>query len=180
MKLIVISDIHGSGYWLKKIEEIVEKEEIDKIIILGDLLYRSRQSEEYNPEAVIDILNKYKEKIECVRGNCDSDSDINLMKFKVEEYRIIEYNNKKILLTHGERYNIDNVPYLDFDIMMYGHIHQGFIKKINDILFLNPGSISCPKGLSKRSYIIIDNDLILLKDFEGNILQMYKERDKNE
>lgn len=39
MKLFVISDIHGSLYYLKKVMEIFEKEKYDKILILGDELY---------------------------------------------------------------------------------------------------------------------------------------------
>ena len=37
MKVLVISDIHGSGYYAKRIEEINEKENPDKIILLGDV-----------------------------------------------------------------------------------------------------------------------------------------------
>ena len=36
MKAVVISDIHGSGYYAEKIKEINERENPDKIILLGD------------------------------------------------------------------------------------------------------------------------------------------------
>lgn len=39
MKLFVISDIHGSLYFLRKVINIFEKEKYDKILILGDELY---------------------------------------------------------------------------------------------------------------------------------------------
>ena len=42
MKVVVISDIHGSGYYTEKIKEIVEKENPDKIVLLGDLYYQGR------------------------------------------------------------------------------------------------------------------------------------------
>ena len=35
MKALVISDIHGSGYYADKIREIVERENPEKIILLG-------------------------------------------------------------------------------------------------------------------------------------------------
>lgn len=38
MKLFVISDIHGSLYYLKKVMKIFEKEKYDKILILVDEL----------------------------------------------------------------------------------------------------------------------------------------------
>ena len=37
MKVLVISDIHGSGYYAEKIKEINEREQPDKIILLGDI-----------------------------------------------------------------------------------------------------------------------------------------------
>ena len=50
MKAVVISDIHGSGYYAEKIKEINERENPDKIILLGDLYYhepRNELSQEY-------------------------------------------------------------------------------------------------------------------------------------
>ena len=78
MKLFVISDIHGSLYYLKKVMKIFEKEKYDKILILGDELYhgpRNPLPQGYSPKEVIEILNKYKDKIIAVRGNCDSEVD---------------------------------------------------------------------------------------------------------
>ena len=53
MKLFVISDIHGSLYYLKKVMEIFEKEKYDKILILGDELYhgpRNPLPRDYSPK----------------------------------------------------------------------------------------------------------------------------------
>ena len=63
MKLLIISDIHGSSYYAKKIEEINEKEKPDKIVLLGDLYYhgpRNDLTQEYNPMEVAKILNSLK------------------------------------------------------------------------------------------------------------------------
>ena len=60
MKVVVISDIHGSGYYAEKIKEILEKENPDKIVLLGDLYYhgpRNELSQEYEPMKVAKILN---------------------------------------------------------------------------------------------------------------------------
>ena len=59
MKVLVISDIHGSSYYARKIEEIVEKENPEKIVLLGDLYYhgpRNELSQEYAPMEVAKIL----------------------------------------------------------------------------------------------------------------------------
>ena len=58
MKAVVISDIHGSGYYAEKIKEINERENPDKIILLGDLYYhgpRNELSQEYKPMKVAEI-----------------------------------------------------------------------------------------------------------------------------
>ena len=54
--------------------------------------------------------------------------------------------------------------------MAYGHFHIGFIKKINNHIFINPGSLSLPKNGSVNSYILMDEKGIELKDIEGNII----------
>ena len=78
MKLLVVSDIHGSLYYMNKIEEIIEKEKPTGIMLLGDLYYhgpRNPLTDEYNPSEVANKLNKHKEKILAVKGNCDAEVD---------------------------------------------------------------------------------------------------------
>ena len=54
--------------------------------------------------------------------------------------------------------------------MFYGHYHTGFIEEENGIIFANPGSISLPKNNTEHSYIIFDENEIILKDVEGKII----------
>ena len=78
MKVLVISDIHGSGYYAEKIKEINNRENPDKIIVLGDLYYhgpRNELSQEYNPMKVAEILNSLKHKLLAIKGNCDAEVD---------------------------------------------------------------------------------------------------------
>ena len=176
MKVLVISDIHGSAYYAKKIKEIVEKENPDKIILLGDLYYhgpRNDLSQEYNPMEVAEILNSLKDKLLVVKGNCDAEVDEMISDFKFEEYLLLDINGKKIYFNHGHKYNIENIPYEDFEILIYGHIHQGFIQEKEGYLFANPGSISLPKCGTEHSYLIIEEDKLILKDVEGIVLQEY-------
>ena len=44
MKLLVISDIHGSPVYLKKVLDIFERENYDKLILLGDELYHDLET----------------------------------------------------------------------------------------------------------------------------------------
>ena len=52
MKILVVSDIHGSKYYADKMLEIYKSEAPDKIILLGDLYYhgpRNPLTKEYAP-----------------------------------------------------------------------------------------------------------------------------------
>lgn len=182
MKVLVISDIHGSSYYARKIEEIVEKENPEKIVLLGDLYYhgpRNELSQEYSPMEVAKILNSLKDKLMVVKGNCDAEVDEMISEFKFEEHILTNINGKNIYFTHGHKYNIENIPYEDFDILIYGHIHQGFIQEKEGYLFANPGSISLPKGGTEHSYLILEENQITLKDVDGRILQEYKLKENN-
>lgn len=177
MKALVISDIHGSSYYARKIEEIVERENPEKIVLLGDLYYhgpRNELSQEYAPMEVAKILNSLKDKLMVVKGNCDAEVDEMISEFKFEDHILTNINGKNIYFTHGHKYNIENIPYEDFDILIYGHIHQGFIQEKEGYLFANPGSISLPKGGTEHSYLILEENQITLKDVDGRILQEYK------
>ena len=159
MKLLIISDIHGSSYYANKILEINEKEKPDKIILLGDLYYhgpRNSLTKDYAPMEVAKILNSLKDKILAVKGNCDAEVDQMISEFKLENNLEMKVNNLNVFFTHGHKYNIDNLPNEDFDIMFYGHFHTFFIKKYDNQLFVNPGSISLPKENTPHSYAMIE------------------------
>ena len=94
-----------------------------------------------------------------------------ISEFEFNDHILMRINGKMFYFTHGHKYNIEKIPYEDFDVMMYGHIHQGFIEEKEGIVFANPGSISLPKGCSAHSYIVIEEDRIVLKDVEGEILE---------
>ena len=80
-------------------------------------------------------------------------------------------NNKglKFLFTHGHKYNINNIPD-NVDVLIYGHLHTGFIKEKDGVIYVNSGSISLPKNDTKNSYLIIDENKIILKDIDGNTI----------
>ncbi len=175
MKLLVISDIHGSLFYLKKILNIFEKNSYDKILILGDELYhgpRNPLPKEYNPKEAAELLNRYKNKIIAVRGNCDSEVDQMVLDFPITaDYNMILWENKKIFMTHGHIYNIDNsLPLENGDILIYGHFHIPMIQRKEGKIFLNPGSISLPKGESLNSFGVFENRKFYIKDMEENIL----------
>ncbi len=173
MKMLVVSDIHGSKYYAEKIEELVKIENPDKIILLGDLYYhgpRNPLSREYDPKSVCTILNNLKDKILCIRGNCDAQVDEMISDFEFQDNIRLDLNGKRFFFTHGHKYNIDNIPD-EVDILVYGHFHTGFIKNKDSVLCVNAGSITLPKNDTKNSYLIIDDNKIILKDIDLNIIE---------
>ncbi len=175
IKLLIVSDIHGSLYFAKKLEEIIEKENPTGIILLGDLYYhgpRNNLTEEYNPSEVANILNKHKEKILAVKGNCDAEVDQMISEFKLENSISLYADGLNMFFSHGHKFNIDNLPsgYENIDVLGYGHTHQSLIEEKNGVLCINPGSISLPKGNSTNSYMILENKTIYLKNVDGEVL----------
>ena len=74
MKLLIASDIHGSYRYCEKMLHAFDQEKADRMLLLGDILYhgpRNDLPDQYCPKDVISALNERKEKILCVRGNCD-------------------------------------------------------------------------------------------------------------
>ena len=177
MKLLVVSDIHGSAYYAEKIPEIFEREKADKIIVLGDLYYhgpRNPLTKDYSPMKVAEILNSLKDRLEVIKGNCDAEVDEMISEFKFKEHLLLDVNNLKVYFTHGHKNNMDNLPDEQIDMMIYGHFHTGFIVKKDGIIFANPGSISLPKDNTKNSYLILEKESIVLKDIDGNVIDEFK------
>lgn len=164
MKYMIISDIHGNIKNLCTVLEIFKSEKCDKLILLGDLYnYRS----DYYKQDIIDKLNSIGNKIIAVRGNCDY--DIDELHFSMP-YKYTLDNN--IFITHGHLYDIQDLLDLNENIIVSGHTHIAKIEKINNKLFLNPGSISIPRR-GDESFIIIDNKKIVLKNLENKVLEEY-------
>lgn len=176
MTILTISDIHGSFHYLEKALGIFHKEKPDLILILGDELYhgpRNPLPKDYNPKLVAETLNKYKDKIIAVRGNCDSEVDQMVLDYPItSDLSTIFWNDRKIIATHGHIYNEDKLPPLSSnDILIYGHTHLPVAKKEKDIFILNPGSISLPKGGNPNSYGIFKDNSFKVISFDGDILK---------
>ncbi|MGY0393821.1 phosphodiesterase [Fusobacterium sp.] len=179
MKLFIISDIHGSLYYLEKVMEIFKKGDYDKLVILGDELYhgpRNPLPKDYSPKDVIQILNGYKDKIIAVRGNCDSEVDQMVLDYPImSDYALLYLGEKRVYITHGHIYNKENpLPMSEGDILLYGHFHIPMIEKIENRYFFNPGSISLPKNSSKNSFAILDEETFTIKDLDENIIMDIK------
>ena len=114
MKLMIASDIHGSAFYCKALLKAFEKEQADRLLLLGDVLYHGPRNDlpkEYAPKEVIAMLNAMKEKIFCVRGNCDTEVDQMVLEFPIlADYCILPIGDRLIYATHGHNHNLQNLP----------------------------------------------------------------------
>lgn len=173
MKYLIASDIHGSGFYAKKVLEMAQIEKADKIILLGDIYNhgpRNQLPKDYNPIEVSKLLNDIKDQLIVIKGNCDSEVDTMISDFDFINQLVLVVEDKTIFLTHGHVYNIDNLPKTNYNALVYGHFHTGFIKEKDGIICVNAGSTSLPKNDTPNSYLVLDGKEILLKDFDGKVI----------
>ena len=129
MKIVVFSDSHQD---IESMVEVVKKIKPNMIIHLGDYINDALNIE----RQFIEIP------IEYVKGNCDIYSTGAAQK-------ILNIENKKILITHGDLYGVRNGTSeilhegirQKADLILYGHTHRPVIKKKKGITLMNPGSI---------------------------------------
>ncbi len=118
---------------------------------------------------VAEILNSFRNtKLLAIKGNCDAEVDEMISEFKLED-RFNGNKRKRYYFTHGQKYNIENIPYEDFDVLMYGHFLPRIYSRKGRIYFANPGSIALLKCNTEHSYIIEENEIIL-KNVDGDII----------
>ena len=175
MKSLILSDIHGSAIAARQALSFFEKFRCDHIFLLGDTLYhgpRNPLPAGHGPMGVVEALTPYKECITAVRGNCDADVDLMMLDFPVEDsYTVVEDANGNgaschLFLSHGHIYTPEcfpadalqslapyaldlekENPYPKIDAYLYGHTHIWKLEKnFKDVLLVNPGSTSLPKG----------------------------------
>ncbi len=176
MKLLFASDLHGSAYFTKKLITAIEKEQPEKIILLGDYLNhgpRNALPKEYDPQAIVTMLNPLQEKLICVRGNCDSEVDQMLFDFPMMgDYTTLFIDGLQIFATHGHIFNFENLPPLSKgSVFIQGHTHLPVIEKKDTIILLNPGSVSIPRGEHTNTYMTYENGIFSLKDLDGTIIK---------
>ena len=178
MKILVASDIHGSASFCRALLSAFSREGADKLLLLGDILYhgpRNDLPEGYAPKEVISLLNPLKEKLLCVRGNCDTEVDQMVLDFPIlADYCLLYAGKRAIFATHGHLYNEEKLPPLSKgDVLLHGHTHIPACREGDGYLYLNPGSVSIPKEGSSRGYILLEDDTVFFKTLEGEIYKTY-------
>lgn len=174
MKFLIASDLHGSSFYAQKLMEIFKEEGADKLILLGDIYNhgpRNPLPKDYAPMKVAELLNSIKKDLIVIKGNCDSAVDTMISDFDFLDSAVLTSKEKTVFLTHGHVFNKDQMPKTEFDAVIYGHFHTGFIERKGRTVVANAGSLSLPKNGTANSYIILEDGVITLKDLDKNVIK---------
>lgn len=174
MKLMIASDLHGSAHFVAQLLEAFRREQPDKLLLLGDLLYhgaRNALPEGYETISATEQLNSIKDKLLCVRGNCDSDVDQMVLDFPIQaDYCLLDLDGHTVFATHGHLYDESAPPKLNQgDILLCGHTHVPALRDHGNFLYMNPGSVSIPKEGSTNSYMTYEKGLFAWKNLAGEV-----------
>lgn len=166
MKLLMISDIHGISNNLKILEEKIKLKDFNYLVILGDIFSNSSTTR-LDEEIIIEFLNKYKDKLIVVKGNCDKYFDILKVPVKVNEVSYLNVDNYDFYFTHGNIYNCYNNDTFSNGILVYGHEHIPYIKKESDMIYLNTGSLSLPRDDYGKTFAIYEDKKIKIYQLDS-------------
>ncbi len=146
MKVLIVSDTHRKNdIYLN----IVELHKPDMVIHCGDA-----EGAEYLLSEAADCP------VHIVLGNNDFFSDL-------PRELEIEVAGRKVWITHGHNYFVSmgnetikrEAVARGADIVCYGHTHRPVVDLDDDVIALNPGSLSYPRQENRRpSYIIMETD----------------------
>ena len=144
MKLFIISDTHGK---IAKVREVWSKlTSVNLIIHLGDYI-----------EDVKRLEQELETEVVSVKGNMDGS-------YGADDYKIVETEYGKLLLTHGHMDGVKASPLnliyraqeLDCKAVLFGHTHKPAYEETDGLYLINPGSLSFPRDGTNGSYAIIN------------------------
>lgn len=132
MKYLVVSDTHGDHQILEKLRDHYQ-DQVDAMLYCGDSEFPA------DDEIWASFVP--------VKGNCDLD-------FKYPSEEVLTLGDDKILLVHGHlhgvKYGLNSLSLASQEVganlVFFGHTHQLGYEFVDNCLFLNPGSISFPRG----------------------------------
>lgn len=144
MKVLIVSDTHGSH---SRLEKVIEKEKpFDMLLHLGDV-----EGQEDYIEALVDCP------VKIVKGNNDFYSDL-------PNELTVELGNVKVYMTHGHMHSVyygtakieQMARGQGANVALYGHTHMPAMERQKHMLILSPGSIEYPRQMGRRpSYAVL-------------------------
>ncbi len=172
MKWIIASDLHGDADCCRTLLEALEREQAGRMLLLGDLLYHGPRNDlpaGYRPKEVIELLSAVKERLCCVRGNCEAEVDQLVLPFPVmADYALLPLGERTVFATHGHVWNAQHLPPLcPGDVLLHGHTHVPTWEPAGDVWVLNPGSAALPKEGWPKGYLTLEENTFVWKELSG-------------
>jgi putative phosphoesterase len=154
MKLLVISDTHGSAN--RAFAAHSRCEPVDAIVHLGDGCG--------DAELLGEVLDA---PVMAVAGNCD-------VGVAVPRERVWECAGKRILLTHGDLYQVKSgleklslrAVAVGADIALYGHTHVARHELQSGVHLVNPGALANYSTRHSYAVVTINADVITCQHFD--------------
>lgn len=157
MKYLVISDNHGDAQILQTVAHHF-KGQVDYMLHCGDSCLSA------DSPALVGY--------QTVLGNCDYEN--------YAEKKLLEVEQDKILLTHGHLYDVNYglnrlslaAKQEQANLVFFGHTHCLGVEYVENCLYLNPGSISYPRG----QYRALGGSLAIVETTPAKIKVQYYDR----
>jgi hypothetical protein len=147
MKVLIVSDTHGQD---ENLEEVLIREApFDQFIHCGDV-----EGREIYLEAAVDCPACI------VAGNNDFFSDL-------PREDVVTLGKHRVFVTHGHTYGVswemdellEAAKSRKCDVVLFGHTHSPMIRKFDEVLAINPGSLTYPRQSGRRpSYVVLTVD----------------------
>lgn len=188
MKILFVSDIHGSPSGLRRALEFYDREGAELLCLGGDIINygpRNGVPSDLNPQAVVGLLAPHRHEIVAVRGNCDSEVDQMLLPFPtLSDYALVVNEGKRIVLTHGhlpfaqemvkgaQELTSGSSQWLTCDMMVMGHTHLWELERNTDgTVVCNMGSVTFPKMGREATFAFFDGKAMSIRTLEGKVLK---------
>lgn len=146
MKVLIVSDTHkrNDNYF-----EVVQMHRPDMVIHCGDA-----EGSEYALSQSADCP------VKIVLGNNDFFSELpRELEFNVGPYKVWVVHGHSYYVSMGNENIKREAVARGADIVMYGHTHRPVIDRDDEVIAINPGSLSYPRQDGRRpSYIIMEID----------------------
>jgi len=144
LRMVVCGDTHGHIAGIKA--EIEKLDGLDYLIHTGD----------YYRDGIL-LAESLGVEVRAVAGNCD-------IGVKGPREEVFSWAGHRFLLTHGHLYRVKNhlislrlrAQEVAAAVVVFGHTHQVYCEKVNDILFINPGSVSYPRLHQQGTYVVLE------------------------
>lgn len=175
MRILVASDLHGDIDSLRFIMRKAHETGPDMLLFLGDMIYHGPRNQlpgAYDTRLMLKEIPADMATLpcplQCVRGNCDAEVDVDQMPFAMPEDAWLDADGLRIFACHGHRLP-DNPPIPGLPagtVLLRGHTHVPRGETIDGLHFWNPGSLSLPKGGFPRSYGYYEDGLFRVLDMQ--------------